>query len=60
MDSGRKDVKNLAAMFERKATLTKKPSEMKNNEEKEKPQVGKLSTPAIFGAKPKDDKKDVF
>ena len=51
-----KDVKNLAAMFERKATISKKPSEMK--EEKEKPKVGKLATPSIFNAKPKDDKKD--
>ena len=54
MDSGRKDVKNLAAMFERKATLTKKPSEMKE-QQPEKPKVEKLATPSIFGAKPKDD-----
>ena len=46
------NVKDLAAMFEKKKTIVEKPKE-----QNEKPAIGKLQTPSIFGAKPKETKE---
>ena len=52
-----KDVKNMAAMFEKRNTITQKPRDagQLSSRGEERPKIEKLKTPSIFGAKPKDE-----
>ena len=54
MNSGQKDVKNLASIFEKRTTITNKRDARGalSSRGAEKPAIGKLQTPSIFGAKP--------
>ena len=53
MNSGNKDVKSLAAMFEKRNTVAFKPKEKESvsAQGQDKPKVGKLQISSIFGSK---------